>query len=71
MSEKESVQDAYLKAARESGEVLRVNLVNGKEVRGQIKAYDAFTVLVTTKGLSILVYKSAIAAMGPAVGPTQ
>ena len=66
MSDKESVQDAYLKEVRANGEVLRLNLVSGKEVRGQIKAYDAFTILVTTKGLSILVYKSAIAAIGPA-----
>ena len=66
MSDKESVQDNYLKAVRESGETLRINLINGKEVRGQVKAFDTFTVLVTTRGLNILVYKSAVAAMGPA-----
>jgi host factor-I protein len=69
MSGKVSVQDAYLKETAEKAEVVRVNLVNGKEVRGVIKAFDAFTVLLTIKGMDILVYKSAIAAMGPASAP--
>ena len=66
MSGKVSVQDTYLKAVTEKQEVIRINLINGKEVRGTVKAFDAFTVLLSVKDMEILVYKSAIAAMGPA-----
>ena len=69
VSDKESVQDAYLNEVLANGELLRLNLINGKEVRGHIKAYDAFTILVATRELSILVYKSAVAAIGPAAAP--
>lgn len=71
MSGKGSVQDVYLKEVCDSQAQIRISLVSGKEVRGQVKAFDNFTVLVTTKGMDILVYKSAIAAIGPATGPEQ
>jgi host factor-I protein len=66
VSGKGNVQDVYLKQVSEQKTVVRISLVSGKEVRGQIKSFDAFTIIVTTKGLEILVYKSAIAAIGPA-----
>ena len=66
MTGKGSVQDAYLKDAMEKETAVRISLIGGKEVRGQVKGFDAFTILVTTKGMDILVYKSAIAAIGPA-----
>lgn len=69
MSAKGNVQDAYLKMVSEQGQQVRISLVSGKEVRGQVKAFDAFTIIVTTKGLEILVYKSAVAAIGPATTP--
>lgn len=69
MSAKVNVQDAYLKTVSEQGEQVRISLVSGKEVRGQVKAFDAFTIIVTTKGIEILVYKSAVAAIGPATTP--
>jgi host factor-I protein len=70
VSGKESVQDAYLKDISAREVTIRISLVSGKEVRGRVKAFDAFTLLITTKGLDILVYKSAIAAIGPA-GPGE
>jgi host factor-I protein len=69
VSGKGSVQDTFLKETCDKQSAIRISLVSGKEVRGQIKAFDVFTVLVTTKGLDILVYKSAIAAIGPANTP--
>ena len=65
MSGKGTVQDEYLKKATESEAVVRASLVSGKEVRGRVKAFDNFTILFVTKGMEILVYKSAVAALGP------
>lgn len=66
MAAKGSVQDVYLKAAAESKSPVRISLLNGKDIRGLVKQFDAFTVIVTVKDMDILVYKSAIAAIGPA-----
>ena len=69
MSAKVSVQDTYLKKMADNQTDVRVNLTNGKEVRGKIKQFDAFTVVLTVKGMmEVLVYKSAIAAIGPSAG---
>ena len=65
MSTKGSVQDEFLKKAADSQAVMRANLVSGKDISGRIKAFDNFTVVFATKGIEILVYKSAIAALGP------
>jgi host factor-I protein len=69
VSGKGSVQDAYLKEVSDKGDTIRISLIGGKEVRGAVKAFDAFTILVTTRGMDILVYKSAVAAIGPASAP--
>ena len=65
MSAKGSVQDGYLKGLVEKAPIIRVSLINGKELRGRLKGFDAFTILMTVNTSDILIYKSAIAAMGP------
>ena len=64
--EKLSVQDAYLKDMADKEASVRISFMGGKELRGKVKAFDNYTMLVTAKGMDILVYKSAIAAIGPA-----
>ena len=44
---------------------MKLVLTNGKELRGQIKGCDAFTVILDYSGVELLVYKSAIAVLGP------
>lgn len=65
---KGSVQDAYLQKAKENATNLRIVLLDGKKLMGAVKAFDAFTLLlhVDPGGADVLVYKSAIAVIGPA-----
>ncbi|MGE5530970.1 MAG: RNA chaperone Hfq [Bacteroidota bacterium] len=65
MSAKASIQDEYLRRLIASHTSVKLVLTNGKELRGQIKACDAFTVLLDYSGVELLVYKSAIAVLGP------
>jgi len=44
---------------------VKLVLPNGKELRGTIKACDAFTVILDYSGVELMVYKSAIAVLGP------
>lgn len=66
MSGKGSVQDEYLKKLITNRTPVRVLLGNGKDLRGLVKSCDAFTVIMDIgDGVELLVYKSAIAALGP------
>jgi len=70
-TEKPNVQDTFLNEARKAGRPLRVLLGNGKELRGKVTSFDAFTLTLATKGIELLVYKSAIAVIAPDEAPTD
>ncbi|MHB8994616.1 MAG: RNA chaperone Hfq [Armatimonadota bacterium] len=65
MSAKASIQDDYLRKLIATHTSVKLVLTNGKELRGQIKGCDAFTVILDYSGVELLVYKSAIAVLGP------
>lgn len=65
MSAKASIQDEYLKTMIANRVTARLVLTNGKDLRGVIKACDAFTVILDIGGTELLVYKSSIAVLGP------
>jgi host factor-I protein len=62
---KPGIQDQYLKQMQENGLTVRIVMVNGKELVGTIAGFDAFTVLVSVGDVEVMVYKSAIAVIGP------
>lgn len=51
---------------KDEGTVMRIVMVNGKQLSGKLADYDTFTVLVDISGVEVMVYKSAIAVLGPA-----
>lgn len=63
---KASVQDAYLKDMADKEASVRISFMGGKELRGKVKAFDNYTMIITSRGMDVLVYKSAVAAIGPA-----
>lgn len=65
MSAKASIQDEYLKQMIGNRVAVRLVLANGKDLRGIIKACDAFTLILDIGGAELLVYKSSIAVLGP------
>ena len=69
MEGKGSVQDDYLKKAITERVFMRVLLTGGKDMKGLIKGCDAFTIVMNISGMEVLVYKSAIAAIGPSNRP--
>jgi host factor-I protein len=66
MSGKPEVQDGYLNELRTSKRPARVLLLDGKELRGTVTGFDTFTIQMHCKGKEILVFKSAVAVIGPA-----
>lgn len=60
-----NIQDQYLNQLRKDNINVTVFLLNGFQLRGQIKGFDNFTVLFETEGKQQLVYKHAISTFAP------
>ena len=61
-----NLQDTFLNTLRKSGTFVTVFLLNGFQLKGQVKSYDNFTVLLETEGKQQLIYKHAISTFVPA-----
>ncbi|MBD8013959.1 MULTISPECIES: RNA chaperone Hfq [Planococcus] len=61
-----NIQDVYLNQLRKNNIYVTVFLLNGFQLKGTIKSYDNFTVLVETEGKQQLIYKHAISTFSPA-----
>ena len=60
-----NIQDQFLNQLRKEGDYVTVFLLNGFQIRGQIKGFDNFTVLFESEGKQQLVFKHAISTFAP------
>lgn len=61
-----NLQDMFLNQCRKEGVQVTVYLTNSVQLRGLVKGFDAFTVLLDAPGKATqLVYKHAIASIVP------
>ncbi|MFE8699172.1 RNA chaperone Hfq [Cytobacillus sp. FJAT-54145] len=65
MKQSINIQDQFLNQLRKDGTSVTVFLLNGFQLRGQIKGFDNFTVLFESEGKQQLVYKHAISTFAP------
>lgn len=62
-----NLQDMFLNQVRKEGISVTIYLTNSVQLRGQVRGFDAFTVLLDTPGKPTqLVYKHAVASIVPA-----
>lgn len=60
-----NLQDVFLNLLRKDGTPLTIYLINGFQLKGIVKAFDNFTVLLEGEGKQMLVYKHAISTVSP------
>ena len=60
-----NLQDAFLTLARRQDVPLTVFLANGFQMRGVVRGFDPFTVVLESEGKQQLIYKHAISAIAP------
>jgi host factor-I protein len=60
-----NIQDQFLNLCRKDNIHVTVFLLNGFQLRGQIKGFDNFTVLFESEGKQQLVFKHAISTFAP------
>lgn len=60
-----TLQDTFLAECKRHGSAVTVYLVNGFQLRGVVKGFDPFTVLLEYERKTHLVYKHAISTISP------
>ncbi|SDB89365.1 RNA-binding protein Hfq [Pelagirhabdus alkalitolerans] len=65
MAQSVNIQDQYLNALRKDHIQVTIFLTNGFQLRGVVKGFDNFTVLLETDGKQQLIFKHAISTFAP------
>jgi host factor-I protein len=60
-----NLQDAFLNQVRKEKAPVTIYLVNGFQIKGLVKGFDNFTVIVEMDQKQQLVYKHAISTVAP------
>ena len=60
-----NMQEAFLNSLRKNNTFVTVFLLNGFQLKGLIKSYDNYTVLLESDGKQQLIYKHAISTYVP------
>ncbi|RJX24654.1 MAG: RNA chaperone Hfq [Dethiobacter sp.] len=60
-----NLQDNFLNQLRKENVLATIFLVNGYQIKGNIRSFDSFTVLLDVDGKQQLVYKHAVSTIIP------
>ena len=61
-----NLQDTFLNQVRKENIGVTIHLVNGFQIKGNVKGCDNFTVVLDVMGKQQMVYKHAISTITPA-----
>lgn len=65
MQKTNNLQDIFLTQLRRERRPVTVFLMNGFQMRGYVTGFDAFSVVLTSDGKQMFVYKHAISTITP------
>lgn len=60
-----NLQDIFLNQVRKENVGVSIHLVNGFQIKGNVKGFDSFTVIIESMGRQQLIYKHAISTITP------
>ncbi|ABO50403.1 RNA-binding protein Hfq [Desulforamulus reducens MI-1] len=60
-----NLQDAFLNQVRKENIPVTIFLINGFQLKGMVKGFDNFTVILESDGKQLMVYKHAISTISP------
>ena len=66
-----NLQDSFLNHVRKENLGVVIYLMNGFQLRGLVRGFDNFTVIIENDGKQQLVYKHAISTIAPATNITM
>ncbi|OUM96700.1 MAG: RNA chaperone Hfq [Thermobacillus sp. ZCTH02-B1] len=65
MSKSINIQDTFLNHLRKDSVPVTVYLTNGFQIRGVVRAFDNFTIVIESDGRQQMIYKHAISTFTP------
>ncbi|HOB34172.1 MAG TPA: RNA chaperone Hfq [Bacillota bacterium] len=65
MSKNINLQDVFLNQIRKDGVPVTIFLLNGYQIKGYVRGFDNFTVVMDSDGKQQLIYKHAISTIIP------
>ncbi len=65
MQKNQNLQDLFLNLARRERAQVTLFLMNGFQLRGVVRGFDAFVVIVDSDGRQQMIYKHAISTVVP------
>lgn len=65
MKPKVHLQDTFLNKARKEGMGITLYLINGYQIKGYVKGFDNYTILLESENRQQLIYKHAISTITP------
>lgn len=60
-----NLQDIFLNNARKNKIPVTIHLTNGFQLRGNVKGFDSFTIILDNDGKQMMVYKHAVSTITP------
>lgn len=60
-----NLQDQFLNTARKDGILITVFLVNGYQIKGYVKGFDSYTIVLDADDKQQMIYKHAISTIIP------
>ncbi len=60
-----NLQDAFLNQVRKESIPVTIFLINGFQLKGMVRGFDNFTVILESDGRQLMVYKHAISTVSP------
>lgn len=63
MEGKMNLQDTFLNDARKENAQVSIYLMSGVQLKGRVKSFDSFTVLLVSENGAQLIYKHAISTI--------
>lgn len=60
-----NLQDVFLNRVRKENIVITIFLLNGYQLKGQVKGFDNYTIVLDSDGKQNLIYKHAISTIVP------
>ena len=66
MQKTQNLQDAFLNYIRREKIPVTLFLMNGFQLRGVVRSFDSFIVLIDADGRQQMIYKHAISTVAPA-----
>ena len=60
-----NIQDAFLNNARKNRSPIVVYLISGFQMRGIVKSFDNYVILLESEGKESMIYKHAVSTVSP------